>query len=145
MQAEGGGGGDARVGLGCGRGARGAMALRVFRGAGVGWLDCARLGAAHAVVVGGFSAEGLHSRIDDVEGTVVITADGGYRRGAPSALKPWASVTIRILARLSAPSTSATSVWCGIGHPVLSASGVQTSASSLGSGLAGPQWGGRGA
>src|SRR6478735_322308 len=42
----------------------------------------------HAVVFGGFSAEALHTRINDAEAKVVITADGGYRRGAASALKP---------------------------------------------------------
>lgn len=51
-------------------------------------LACARLGAAHSVVFGGFSAEALLSRIQDADATLVITADGGYRRGAPFALKP---------------------------------------------------------
>jgi hypothetical protein len=44
-------------------------------------LACARLGAPHSVVFGGFSAEALRSRIDDAEAKLVITADGGYRRG----------------------------------------------------------------
>jgi acetyl-CoA synthetase len=51
-------------------------------------LACARLGAPHTVVFGGFSADALASRITDCEAHVVVTADGGYRRGAPSALKP---------------------------------------------------------
>jgi acetyl-CoA synthetase len=51
-------------------------------------LACARLGAPHTVVFGGFSAEALRSRIDDCDATLVITADGGYRRGAAAALKP---------------------------------------------------------
>ncbi|HEY0902747.1 MAG TPA: acetate--CoA ligase, partial [Marmoricola sp.] len=51
-------------------------------------LACARLGAPHTVVFGGFSAEALASRIVDCDARVVVTADGGYRRGAPSALKP---------------------------------------------------------
>jgi len=51
-------------------------------------LACARLGAPHTVVFGGFSAEALASRITDCEAHVVVTSDGGYRRGAPSALKP---------------------------------------------------------
>jgi acetyl-CoA synthetase len=51
-------------------------------------LACARLGAPHTVVFGGFSAEALRDRILDCDARVVITADGGYRRGAPSALKP---------------------------------------------------------
>ena len=54
----------------------------------IAMLACARLGAAHSVVFGGFSAEALRTRIEDAEATVVITADGGYRRGSPAALKP---------------------------------------------------------
>ena len=49
--------------------------------AAVAMLACARIGAPHSVVFGGFSAEALRSRIDDAEASVVITADGGYRRG----------------------------------------------------------------
>lgn len=51
-------------------------------------LACARLGAMHSVVFGGFSADALRSRIEDAQSRFVITADGGYRRGAASALKP---------------------------------------------------------
>ncbi len=51
-------------------------------------LACARLGAPHTVVFGGFSADALRGRILDCDARVVVTADGGYRRGAPSALKP---------------------------------------------------------
>jgi acetyl-CoA synthetase len=51
-------------------------------------LACARIGAVHMVVFGGFSPDALASRITDADAKVVITADGGYRRGAPSALKP---------------------------------------------------------
>ena len=54
----------------------------------IAMLACARIGAPHSVVFGGFSAEALHSRIIDADAKVVITADGGYRRGKPSALKP---------------------------------------------------------
>ena len=54
----------------------------------VAMLACARIGAPHSVVFGGFSADALRSRIEDAEAKVVITADGGYRRGKPSALKP---------------------------------------------------------
>ena len=54
----------------------------------VAMLACARIGAPHSVVFGGFSAGALASRIDDASIKAVITADGGYRRGAPSALKP---------------------------------------------------------
>jgi acetyl-CoA synthetase len=54
----------------------------------VAMLACARIGAPHTVVFGGFSADALASRIQDCDARVVITSDGGYRRGAPSALKP---------------------------------------------------------
>jgi acetyl-CoA synthetase len=54
----------------------------------VAMLACARLGAPHTVVFGGFSSDALASRVKDCDAKVVITADGGYRRGAPSALKP---------------------------------------------------------
>ncbi len=53
----------------------------------VAMLACARIGAAHSVVFGGFSSEALRDRINDAEATVLITADGGYRRGAASGLK----------------------------------------------------------
>ncbi|MFC4063832.1 acetate--CoA ligase [Actinoplanes subglobosus] len=56
--------------------------------AAVAMLACARIGATHSVVFGGFSVEALSTRIDDADAKVVITADGGYRRGKPSALKP---------------------------------------------------------
>ena len=54
----------------------------------IAMLACARIGAAHSVVFGGFSPDSLIDRINDAECKVVITADGGYRRGAPSMLKP---------------------------------------------------------
>ncbi|AZS73272.1 acetate--CoA ligase [Streptomyces lydicus] len=54
----------------------------------IAMLACARLGAPHSVVFGGFSADALATRINDADARVVITADGGYRRGKPSALKP---------------------------------------------------------
>ncbi|TYP87073.1 acetate--CoA ligase [Blastococcus xanthinilyticus] len=54
----------------------------------IAMLACARIGAVHMVVFGGFSADALASRLDDAGAVLVITSDGGYRRGAPSALKP---------------------------------------------------------
>jgi acetyl-CoA synthetase len=56
--------------------------------AAVAMLACARIGATHSVVFGGFSTDALKGRIQDQDATLVITADGGYRRGAASALKP---------------------------------------------------------
>ncbi|TDO35788.1 acetyl-CoA synthetase [Kribbella sp. VKM Ac-2527] len=54
----------------------------------VAMLACARVGAPHTVVFGGFSADALKGRIQDCDARIVITSDGGYRRGAPAALKP---------------------------------------------------------
>ncbi|MBK0422345.1 acetate--CoA ligase [Leucobacter sp. CSA2] len=54
----------------------------------IAMLAVARLGAAHSVVFGGFSAESLRARIDDAQAEIVITADGGFRKGRASALKP---------------------------------------------------------
>jgi acetyl-CoA synthetase len=55
--------------------------------AAVAMLACARIGAVHSVVFGGFSAESIRDRINDSKATTVITADGGYRRGATVSLK----------------------------------------------------------
>ncbi|NUO33560.1 MAG: acetate--CoA ligase [Dermatophilaceae bacterium] len=79
---------NALADLGVGKGDTVAIYLPMIPEAAVAMLACARLGAPHSVVFGGFSAEALHSRIDDAKAKVVITSDGGYRRGAPSALKP---------------------------------------------------------
>jgi acetyl-CoA synthetase len=54
----------------------------------IAMLACARIGAPHTVVFGGFSAEALAGRINDAEAKLVITADGGWRRGKPAELKP---------------------------------------------------------
>jgi acetyl-CoA synthetase len=54
----------------------------------ISMLACARIGAPHTVVFGGFSSQALVDRIQDCEASLVITADGGYRRGAPASLKP---------------------------------------------------------
>ena len=56
--------------------------------AAVAMLACARIGIIHSVVFGGFSAEALKARIQDLGATVVITADGGWRRGKEIKLKP---------------------------------------------------------
>ena len=69
-------------------GDRVAIYLPMIPEAVVAMLACARLGAPHSVVFGGFSAEALHSRIEDAQARLVVTADGGFRRGAPSSLKP---------------------------------------------------------
>ncbi len=74
--------------VGVSKGDRVAIYLPMIPEAVVAMLACARLGAAHSVVFGGFSAEALRSRIEDAAAVAVITADGGYRRGKPSGLKP---------------------------------------------------------
>ena len=79
---------NALAALGIQRGDRVAIYLPMIPEAAIAMLACARIGAPHSVVFGGFSADALHSRIEDAQAKVVITADGGYRRGAPSALKP---------------------------------------------------------
>jgi acetyl-CoA synthetase len=56
--------------------------------AAIAMLACARIGAAHSVVFGGFSADALLSRIQDADAKLVITADGGFRKGGAFALKP---------------------------------------------------------
>ena len=47
----------------------------------IAMLACARIGALHSIVFGGFSAESLRDRINDAQCRLLITADGGYRRG----------------------------------------------------------------
>ena len=79
---------NALVELGVKAGDRVAIYLPMIPEAVVAMLACARLGAPHTVVFGGFSADALSTRIQDCGVEVVITSDGGYRRGAPSALKP---------------------------------------------------------
>jgi acetyl-CoA synthetase len=74
--------------LGVQAGDRVAIYLPMIPEAVISMLACARIGAVHMVVFGGFSPDALASRITDADAKVVITADGGYRRGAPSALKP---------------------------------------------------------
>ncbi|RJS47826.1 acetate--CoA ligase [Nocardioides cavernaquae] len=74
--------------LGIEPGDRVAIYLPMIPEAVIAMLACARVGATHTVVFGGFSADALASRIADCNAKLVITADGGYRRGAPSALKP---------------------------------------------------------
>jgi acetyl-CoA synthetase len=73
--------------LGVARGDRVAIYMPLVPEAAVAMLACARLGAPHTVVFGGFSAEALRDRINDCQAKVCITADGGYRRGKVIPLK----------------------------------------------------------
>jgi acetyl-CoA synthetase len=79
---------NALVSLGVRTGDRVAIYLPMIPEAVIAMLACARIGAPHTVVFGGFSSDALATRLTDCEARVVITSDGGYRRGAPSALKP---------------------------------------------------------
>ena len=74
--------------LGIVAGDRVAIYMPLIPEAAVSMLACARIGAIHSVVFGGFSAEALLSRIQDADAKLVITADGGFRKGAAFALKP---------------------------------------------------------
>ena len=74
--------------LGVGKGDRVAIYMPMIPELPITMLACARIGAVHSVVFGGFSATALSGRILDADAKLVVTADGGYRRGAPSALKP---------------------------------------------------------
>ena len=73
--------------LGVKAGDRVAIYLPMIPQAVISMLACARIGATHSVVFGGFSAEALRSRIEDATATIVITADGGFRKGSAFGLK----------------------------------------------------------
>ena len=81
-------------GLGVQKGDRVNIYLPMIVEAAVAMLACARIGAAHSVVFGGFSSQALADRINDAEAKVLITADGGYRRGEVFALKPQADEAV---------------------------------------------------
>jgi len=73
--------------LGVGKGDRVAIYLPLIPELAIAMLACARIGAIHSVVFGGFSAESLRDRINDSKCRLLVTADGGYRRGQIVALK----------------------------------------------------------
>jgi len=66
--------------LGVKKGDRVGIYMPMIPEAAIAMLACARIGAAHSVVFGGFSAEALKSRLQDASATLVITADGGWRK-----------------------------------------------------------------
>ncbi|MGH9862238.1 MAG: acetate--CoA ligase [Candidatus Acidiferrales bacterium] len=80
--------------LGVRKGDRVAIYLPLVPEAAIAMLACARLGAIHSVVFGGFSAESLRDRINDARAKLLITADGGYRRGNLLPLKQYADEAI---------------------------------------------------
>ena len=79
---------NALLEIGIKDGDRVAIYLPMIPEAIVSMLACARIGATHSVVFGGFSADSLQARINDADAKLVITADGGFRKGSAFALKP---------------------------------------------------------
>ena len=80
--------------LGVRRGDRVAIYMPMIPELPVAMLACTRVGAPHSVVFGGFSADSLADRINDAQCKVLVTADGGFRRGKPHLLKPIADVAL---------------------------------------------------
>ncbi|MFZ9282813.1 MAG: AMP-binding protein, partial [Prochlorococcaceae cyanobacterium] len=74
--------------LGIGKGDLVALYMPMIPEAAIAMLACARIGAPHSVVFGGFSADALRDRLIDGEAKLVITADGGFRKDSPVPLKP---------------------------------------------------------
>ena len=87
--------GNALRALGVRKGDRVAIYLGMVPELPVAMLACARIGAPHSVVFGGFSAESLRDRINDAQAKVLITADGGYRRGSVVPLKDNADLAVK--------------------------------------------------
>lgn len=81
--------------LGVKKGERVAIYLPLVPEAVISMLACARIGAVHSVVFGGFSAEALRDRINDAQAKLLITSDGGYRRGAQILLKKFADEAMK--------------------------------------------------
>jgi acetyl-CoA synthetase len=80
--------------LGVTRGDRVAIYMPMIPEAAIAMLACARIGAPHSVVFGGFSSDSLRDRINDATAKVLITADGGFRRGKTVALKTAADTAV---------------------------------------------------
>jgi acetyl-CoA synthetase len=73
--------------LGIGKGDRVTIYMPMIPEAAIAMLACARIGAAHSVVFGGFSSQSIADRVEDAKSEFLITADGGFRRGASIGLK----------------------------------------------------------
>ena len=96
-------------GLGLKKGDRVAIYMPMIPELPVAMLACTRIGVAHSVIFGGFSPDSIIDRVQDGECKVVITADGGYRRGAASLLKPNVAHQLLMLSLCNAPTP--TSRW----------------------------------
>jgi len=81
--------------LGVTKGDRVNIYMPMIPEAAIAMLACARIGAAHSVVFGGFSSQALADRINDAEAKVLITADGGWRRGEVFPLKQYADEALQ--------------------------------------------------
>jgi acetyl-CoA synthetase len=90
---------------GVAKGDRVAIYLPMIPEAAVAMLACARIGAPHSVVFGGFSAQALADRINDAQAKLVVTADGGYRRGNVLPLKPAVDEALRNCASVTSVVT----------------------------------------
>ncbi len=104
---------NALKGLGVGSGDRVVIYMPLVPEAVIAMLACARIGAVHGVVFGGFSAESLRDRINDAGAKVVVTADGGWRKGAILRLKDAVDVAVR-----GAPSVKAVVVLKHAGNDI---------------------------
>ena len=74
--------------LGVERGDRVAIYMPMIPELPVAMLACTRIGAAHSCIFGGFSPDSIIDRVNDAQAKVIVTADGGFRRGVPALLKP---------------------------------------------------------
>ena len=90
-------------------------------------LACARIGAAHSVVFGGFSAQSLAGRINDAECKVLITADGGWRKGGIVPLKQAADDALEPTARRSSTCSSCAAPSTRSAGPRAATTGTTTS------------------
>ncbi|MGH1505574.1 MAG: acetate--CoA ligase [Acidimicrobiales bacterium] len=90
-------------GFGLEKGDRVAIYMPMILELPIAMLACARIGVAHSVIFGGFSADAIVDRCIDAEAKLIITADAGYRRGAPALLKP----TVDQALEIGAPSVEA--------------------------------------
>jgi acetyl-CoA synthetase len=105
---------NALKGLGVGQGDRVAIYMPMVPEVAIAMLACARLGAAHSVVFSGFPASALADRINDAEAKVLITADGGYRKGsffelktiADEAMEKSPTITASLVYRRRQPGTA---------------------------------------